>query len=225
MAPAVAMKVGACRKSSTPLTLQRAGNLLEGAKRGIGNLVFVTLPPDLLRVLRAGVPGESYVKGCLLLPWHAPGPPAVLPLTHCVPSPARPYGPHPLAALPLPRCAHSPISLAALTQGCAPRGSPIAYATTSLLSFEKTSFSFTSNSNLRLLLFGPNLPRCAHSRLRPQRVPHCSRNYNHIFSSKDLLHFKLYFSKTPFSFLTNLLLTSTTKSLRLTLSSNESTPL
>ncbi len=126
MAPAVAMKVGACRKSSTPLTLQRAGNLLEGAKRGIGNLVFVTLPPDLLRVLRAGVPGESYVKGCLLLPWHAPGPPAVLPLTHCVPSPPRPYGPHPLAALPLPRCAHSPTcSLASLPHRLRPQRVPL----------------------------------------------------------------------------------------------------
>jgi len=95
MAPPVAIMVCACRNSSTPLTLLCAGNLLEGVKRGIGNLVFVTLPPKVLRVLRAGVPGESYVKGWHLLPWHVPGPPAVLP--------------H-----PLPRCAHS-LSLAALT--------------------------------------------------------------------------------------------------------------
>jgi len=139
MAPPVAIMVCACRNSSTPLTLLCAGNLLEEAKRGIGNLVFVTLPPKVLRVLRAGVPGESYVKGWHLLPWHVPGPPAVLPLTHCVPSPARS-----LRSLP-----HAP-SLRSLT-GCAPRGSPFAYATTSLLSFLKTSFSFTSNSNLHLL--------------------------------------------------------------------------
>ncbi len=114
MAPAVAMKVGACRKSSTPLTLQRAGNLLEGAKRGIGNLVFVTLPPDLLRVLRAGVPGESYVKGCLLLPWHAPGPPAVLPL-----------GPTALTLTPSLRSLPPSCSLASLPHRLRPQRVPL----------------------------------------------------------------------------------------------------
>ncbi len=154
MAPPVAIMVGACRKSSTPLTLQRAGNLLEGAKRGIGNLVFVTLPPDLLRVLRAGVPGESYVKGCLLLPWHAPGPPAVLPLTHCVPSPARS-----LRSLP-----HAP-SLRSLT-GCAPRGSPFAHAKPSLLSFLKDKLHFKAYSLLK-----DKLPRCAPSQAAPPEGP------------------------------------------------------
>ncbi len=159
MAPPVAIMVCACRKSSTPLTLQRAGNLLEGAKRGIGNLVFVTLPPDLLRVLRAGVPGESYVKGCLLLPWHAPGPPAVLPLTHCVPSPPRPYGPHPLAALPLPRCAHSH-DIPTLRSGCPPPcgRAPIAHAIPSLSSLQTTSFTLRPTRALALQAAPPKGP-------------------------------------------------------------------
>jgi len=163
--------VCACRNSSTPLTLQRAGNLLEGAKRGIGNLVFVTLPPKVLRVLRAGVPGESYVKGWHLLPWHVPGPPAVLPLTHCVPSPARS-----LRSLP-----HAP-SLRSLT-GCAPRGSPFAYATTSLSSPSKRSTSLWG------LLSSKR--QASHLRLTPIYV-YFLKTYFSLAPNllKDKLHFK-----------------------------------
>ncbi len=154
MAPPVAIMVGACRKSSTPLTLLCAGNLLEGAKRGIGNLVFVTLPPDLLRVLRAGVPGESYVKGCLLLPWHAPGPPAVLPLgpTALTPTPS-------LRSLPLPRCAHSH-DIPTLRSGCPPPcgRAPIAHAKSSISSLLTTSFTLRPTRTLALQAAPPEGP-------------------------------------------------------------------
>jgi len=121
MAPPVAIMVCACRNSSTPLTLLCAGNLLEGVKRGIGNLVFVTLPPKVLRVLRAGVPGESYVKGWHLLPWHVPGPPELRSLPPLL-------GPtvltHSLRSLSLAALTHPSPSLRSL-KAAPPEGPPL----------------------------------------------------------------------------------------------------
>jgi len=118
MATPVAIMVSACQTVQHAANQLCAGNLLEGVKRGIGNLVFVTLPPK--RPLRAACQRVRGIIRKRLAPF--------VPDTHG----------HTCGA---------PISLAALTQGCAPRGSPF--------------------------------PRCAHSRLRPQRVPPCLRNYNH----------------------------------------------
>jgi len=185
--------VSACQTVQHGATLLCAGNLLEGVKRRIGNLVFVTLPPK--RPLRAACQRVRGIIRKRLAPF--------VPDTHghtCGAPPSLTAFPH-----PLPRCAPSPHS-ALRPSSLAPPALPIrcTHHTCSLAS----------------------LPH----RLRPQRVPLCSRKTISTLSSNTFIStMGLTFFELRLSFIYALLRTLTLSSCRslsrtLALCSNRLTP-